>query len=345
MPGRPAVLAVDGGASKADVALVTGTGDVIGATRRFGQTNVGVSMAGSLAVIGEAIGAAAREAGLDAGGGWVASTGVFCLAGADFPVDDRRIARTFAEQGWCRDLVVRNDTFAVLRAGTDRGWGVAVVCGTGMNCVGLAPDGRAVRFPALGELSGDWAAGGEWVGRRALGAALRARDGRGRRTVLERSVPEFFGLARPRSVMEAVHRGHLDDDRLTELTPLVFAAAAEGDAAAWTILAVQADEVAAWALAALRRLGLLSSSADVVLGGGMFRADHAPFIERIEGVIAAEAPTARVRRLESPPVVGAALLGLDETGASARAAARLRGSLSFDRLDGPSGGRSGRGGR
>lgn len=46
-----------------------------------------------------------------------------------------------------------NGTFAVMRSGLDDGppyWGVAVVCGSGINCVAVAPDGRTVRYLALG---------------------------------------------------------------------------------------------------------------------------------------------------------------------------------------------------
>jgi len=73
----------------------------------------------------------------------LADVAVFCVAGADLPADDRRILRGVRVRGWATDNVVRNDTFAVMRAGADRGWGVAVVCGAGINCVGVAPDDRA----------------------------------------------------------------------------------------------------------------------------------------------------------------------------------------------------------
>jgi N-acetylglucosamine kinase-like BadF-type ATPase len=331
-----AVLAVDGGASKADVALVSRTGEVLGAARRLGVSNVSLSMENSTRVIADAIQAAGEEAGLAVDGKRLARLGVFCLAGADFPMDDRRISRVFADRGWTKNLLVRNDTFAVLRAGTDRGWGVAVVCGTGMNCVGLGPDGRTVRFPALGELSGDWSAGGEWIGMMALGAAIRGRDGRGHRTIMEDTVPAHFGLPRPSAVMESVHRGRLEWRRVMELTPLVFEAAAAGDGTARWILDQQADEVVAWAQAAIRRLRLLSRETDVILGGGVFLADDPDFLGRIEAGLAKVAPRAVARRLQTPPVVGAALLGLDQEGAASRAAGRLRATLSLDRLDGSS---------
>ena len=47
--------------------------------------------------------------------------------------------------GWSVTSTVVNDTFAVLRAGlADSGphWGIGIVCGAGINCVGVAPDGR-----------------------------------------------------------------------------------------------------------------------------------------------------------------------------------------------------------
>ena len=98
--------------------------------------------------------------------------------------------------GLADELLLRNDTFAVLRAGTDRGWGVGVVCGTGLNCAAVAPDGRTVRFAALGEISGDDGGGG-CLGLQAVGATIRGRDGRGPRTDLERLIPSTSACATP----------------------------------------------------------------------------------------------------------------------------------------------------
>ncbi len=97
------------------------------------------------------------------------------MAGLDLPVDEERLVAAIESRGWTGTATVLNDSLAVLRAGAQAGWGVAVVCGSGLNCVGLGPDGSVVRFPSLGELSGDLAAGGSWLGVRALGLALRSR--------------------------------------------------------------------------------------------------------------------------------------------------------------------------
>jgi N-acetylglucosamine kinase-like BadF-type ATPase len=326
-----AILAVDGGNSKTDVALVGRDGAVLGAVRGPGASHHRSGVEGAMGVLAALLADAYRDAGLDPGSRPLAEVGVWCLAGLDLPADDQALAPAIAARGFTREDLLHNDVFAVLRSGSERTWGVGVVVGSGTNCAGVAPDGRQVRFPALGELSGDWG-GGEDIGIAAVGAALRGEDGRGPRTALQRLVPEQFGLRSALAVVEAVHLGLVGRDRVLELCPLVFAAADRGDEVAARIVARQADEVVTMATTAIRRLGLGDDDVDVVLGGGVFRRDDPAFLERIRAGIAAVAPAATVRQATAPPVVGAALLGLDRLGAPRAAADRLRAALTHDRL-------------
>ena len=147
------------------------------------------------------------------------------------------------------DVGVGNDTLAVLRAGTERGWGVAIVCGAGINCVGVAPDGRQVRFPALGRITGDWG-GGYDVGLEALWVAARSEDGRGPRTSLEQRGPAPLRRStRPLALAEEIHAGRIAQRRMIELAPVVFAEAAD-DAVAAGIVHQLAAEIVALARAA-----------------------------------------------------------------------------------------------
>src|SRR5437899_197018 len=159
---RPAILAVDGGGSKTEVALVGARGQLLGAARRSGGWETHGSNGGSDS-LDLAVAAACRDAGIDPADGPIARLGVYCLSLVDLAVDERRFTADMAARGLTDERLVRNDTFAVMRAGTERSWGVGVVCGAGINCVGVAPNGRTVRFPALGLISGDWG-GGYWVG-------------------------------------------------------------------------------------------------------------------------------------------------------------------------------------
>jgi N-acetylglucosamine kinase-like BadF-type ATPase len=328
---RPTVLAVDGGGSKVDAVLLTRTGDVIAAVRLNNLDHDGTDSDTYLDGVETAVNAVRDKAGLHPDRA-VSPLGTFCLAGADLPADDRRIARWLAKRSFTTETIVRNDTFAVLRAGTERTWGVAVVCGFGTNCSGVAPDGRMFRFPAVGGISGDWG-GGHDIGEMALWFALRAQDGRGERTSLATLVPAHFGLRQPRQVMEAMYFHRLDEDRVIELPPVVFRAAARGDAVAREIVDRQADEVVAMAGTAISKLRMRSLDVEVVLGGGIFRNRYPAFFDRIEHGLRAVAPAASITVLGAPPVVGAALLGLDRLGATKAARAMVRAALTHDRMN------------
>ncbi|MCA1222587.1 ATPase [Streptomyces sp. 8L] len=248
-----------------------------------------------------------------------------CLANADLPVEEEQLAAAIHERGWGGSTDVRNDTFAVLRAGLPSGdapRGVAVVCGAGINCVGMLPDGRTARFPAIGQISGDWG-GGSHLATEALWHAARAEDGRGGPTELMRALPAHFGLSTMYELIEALHLGRVEPRRRHELTPVLFRVAAAGDAVAGSLVDRLAEEVVVMASVALGKLGLLDEPAPVLLGGGVLAARHPRLDARIAELLAARAPKAVVDVVTAPPVLGAGLLGLDRLGAPAAAHARL----------------------
>ncbi len=334
---RAALLAVDGGGSKTDVALLRRDGTVLGAARVAGEigdrtwATWGHLEDAELVRVHAAIDQAAERAGFDPARRPLADVGTFCLAGADLPADDRRLLAWVRTNGWVSEPILRNDTFAVLRAGTDRSWGVAVVCGFGTNCAGVAPDGRVARFPAIGPISGDWGGANE-LGGLAAWHAIRSQDGRGPKTAFQRSVPAFFGFRTPKQLMEAIYFDRVREERLAELAPLVFEEATGGDAVAQDLVDRQADEIVLMATTAIRRLRMRDLDVDVVLGGGVFRNPDARFFARIHDGLVAYAPKATVRRLTDPPIIGAALIGLDALRATKAARAAARASLTHDRL-------------
>jgi N-acetylglucosamine kinase-like BadF-type ATPase len=319
------VVAVDGGGVKTDLALLDSTGALLSLVRGGSSQAHYLGVEGTVTVLEGLLEAAATRAGLDPLKRPVASTAQLLLAGLDLPEELAALHGAMAERGWSGRLVIGNDTEALLRAGTDRGWGIAVVCGTGINCLGLAPDRREARFLSFGPMSGDWG-GGLDVGLAALAAAVRAADGRGPRTVLGAAVPEHFGLSDPFEVARAVHLQEMPMVRLGELAPVVLAVCEE-DAVAAGIVDRLVDEVVAFAGAALRRLELTAADPDVVLGGRLLRAVSADVVEVIARRVQAVAPAAHVAVSPSEPIVGAALLGLDHVGAHDTASARARAEV------------------
>ncbi|MFE6055227.1 N-acetylglucosamine kinase [Kitasatospora sp. NPDC056446] len=324
-PLLPGVLAIDAGNSKTDVALIGADGTILGTARGGGFAPQKIGGAAAVAGLTPLVEQAAAEAGHPSWTGVLTSHVSACLANADLPVEEEALRVALESHPWGATNTVVNDTFGLLRAGTDGPRGVAVVCGAGINCVGLLPDGRTARFPALGELTGDWG-GGSGLALSSMWHAVRAEDGRGGPTALAPAIAEHFGLPSTGAVAEAVHLGHLPGERLHEIVRVLFAAANDGDRVALELIDRQADEIVRLAVVALGRLDLLESPTPVVLGGGVLSSEQPLLLDNLKARLAAAAPLAEPRVVVAPPVLGAALLGLDHLEAGAQAQARLRGA-------------------
>ncbi len=321
------VLAFDAGNSKTDVALVSADGRVLGTARGGGFEPHIVGAFAAVEALAPLVAAAALEAGLTIGEVPLVQQISACMANADLPIEEERITAAFEQFGWAESVYVTNDTFALLRSGVDEPRGVAVVCGAGINCAGLLPDGRTARFPAVGKISGDWG-GGQQLSDEAFWAAARADDGRGPATALTTALPAHYGVASMTALIEALHLGDIPVVRRLEATPILFQVAASGDAIAAEVVRHQAEEVVAMAVVAMRRLELLDEPTDVVLGGGVLTAGHPLLMEQVVRLLLAAAPKAVPHVVDVPPVVGAALLGLDRTKAAPTAHAQLRAAFA-----------------
>src|SRR5215469_15910031 len=219
--GPAAVLAIDGGNSKTDLALVGWDGTLLAAVRGPGASHEDYGIDGAMRRLGDMVAETAAKAGMNGSG-----------PGGPGPL---------AAAGWSRTAVALNDTFAVLRGGTEEPWGVAVTCGAGINCVAVAPDGATARYLSHGTLTGDWG-GGLGLGNAVMWHAMRGWDGRGPATALGAAVAARFGLASVRDVAVAMHRGELGEADLITLSAVLFAVAAGGDEVARSLVGRQAAE-------------------------------------------------------------------------------------------------------
>jgi len=322
-------VAVDGGNSKTHVVLGSTDGEVLAFVHGRGSSPHNLGVDGSIALLDELIGQARAIAGV-APETELARVEIY-LAGADLPVEVDVLTKAVAEACWAREHRVDNDTFALLRAGTDDLDAVAVVCGAGINCVGRTGDGRSARFPALGKISGDWG-GGHHLAWLTLWHAARGEDGRGPATALADAVTAFFDRTTVEEVGAGLHLGEIPKERVSQLTGVLFSVAAEGDPVARRLVMRQAEEVVSLVRVAAGRLGLLGSAFTVVLGGGVLTARHPLLHDAIDDGLRACAPYATITVLSEPPVAGAGLLALDALGAAPAAGAALRTALAEPRL-------------
>ena len=324
---RRVVLAVDGGNSKTDLALVRDDGTLLAHVRGPLSSPHHLGLEGALGLLeGMLDEALATRAGRR---GRRRSRVARCSSRASTSRRRRsRCGDALEERGWAARTVVGNDTFAVLRAGTERGWGVAVVCGAGINCVGVAPDGRVARFPSLGAITGDWGGGYDVGPRRAL--RRRAQRGRAR----PRDVPRAhrsrpLRLRDAARARDAIHAGAIQHRRLIELAPLVLERARPTVSPPRSSTASRRGRDDG-AVGARRGSGSSTSPPTSCWAAGCSPPETAGCSTRSPRGLHALGPQLVVRATDAPPVVGAALLGLDALGAgpSARAGAARAGAAA-----------------
>lgn len=326
VPGRAAlVLAVDGGGSKTDVVLLDDAGDVLTWERGPGSSPQIDGLEKSVAVIDDLV----RRALGSHDAGELSSVGLY-LSGLDLAEEIATFREAISPLSWARSAVVENDLHALLRAGSDAEDAIAVICGTGMNAIGVRSDGATVRFPALGPLSGDWGGGAE-LGDAVVWHAARAEDGRGPQTALVPLLLRATGASTVASLIEDVHLGRRADQGFAALAPLLFEAAAAGDDVARTVVRRQAEEVVAFVRACVARLDLGDVELPVLFGGGVARGRDPLLLATIRAGLEEHAPAARLEIVDAPPVLGAALLVLAAAGADRAALDRARRHLGTDR--------------
>jgi glucosamine kinase len=199
---------------------------------------------------------------------------------------------------------------------------IAVISGTGSNALGVDADHRARRAGGWGHVFGDEGSG-HWLGREAVGAAIRAFDGRDPATLLGDVLCEEVGAD---DVGAAVIRLYAEGAGKTEvaaLAPIVSRAAERGDEVARALLARGGEALADHVVAIADALDL---GPDAVLPVGMtgstWRAGGA-LTERFAAVVAERLPGAEIRRVETPPVVGSLALALHACGRSDAVASLL----------------------
>jgi N-acetylglucosamine kinase-like BadF-type ATPase len=325
------LLGVDIGSSKTHALIADAHGRPLGLGHAGAGNHEGVGYAGMGQALGTALEGALAAAGVALHQIAAAGLGV---SGYDWPSQTPRMRATVREAGLGMPFAVVNDTVLGLLAGAPEGWGVALVSGTGCNCCGRDRSGRTARVTGEGGLFGEFGGGGD-LAMRAVQCVSRAWSRRGPPTLLSELLVAALGARDVEDLLEGLAVGRLR--ARADLAPLVFQAAAAGDLAAQQAVEWAGRALADLALGVVRQLDLAGETFDLVLIGSMFNGG-APLVDPLRADLHAEAPGARLVRLQAPPVVGAVLLALEQLGgpsAEARATLLRETPALLDRPAGP----------
>lgn len=192
----------------------------------------------------------------------------FGLSGVDSPEDESAFTTWARAQGFAPLLSVVNDTELILAAGTPEGWGVAVISGTGSNCIARSPKGQTVRVGGWGPALGDEGSGYS-IGTQALRAAAQAADGRGNAKAILDMVLETWKLRDPNSLVTYVYRPEVTHGDIAGLVDPLMDLAAAGDKDASRIVEESARDLAHQVNTAIKRLGV--PRPPLALTGGVLR--------------------------------------------------------------------------
>ena len=301
-------LGADLGATKTHTLIVDETGKAAG----FGESGPGnhetVGYDGMFEAMHAGLQQALQASGLSKAD--IAGAG-FGVAGFDWPSEYEITAQTIDRLGLTAPYKFVNDAVPGLVAGSEEGWGVVVVSGTGSNCRGWDREHkREGRVTGHGVTMGEGAGGSELM-HRCMQLVGYSWTKRGPDTKLADALIEYAGA----KDLEDLLRGYTMYEYNIDpgAAPLVFRVAEQGDQVARELLTWAGKELGEMANAIIRQLHFEGLAFDVVMTGSMFAGGEL-LIAPMRETILKLAPKARFVRLSVPPVVGAVMLGFEAGG-------------------------------
>lgn len=316
----PCFLGADLGGTKTHLVIADETGRVLGFGESGPANHQSVGYGGMFQALETALSLATAAADVSVS---AIRSAVFGVAGYDWPSQKPAMLETIERLGLQAPFTIVNDAISALVAGSEEGWGVSVVSGTGCNCRGWdRHHKREGRVTGFGSLVGE-AAGATEIIYRAMQLIAFAWTKRGPATSLSNAFVAAAGARGVEDLLEGYTTGRYRVPG--EAAPVIFQHADAGDAVAAGLVEWAGVELGEMANAVIRQLELEPAAFDVVLAGSMFEGGPR-LIEPMRRTIHKTAAKARLVRLTVPSVAGAVLLAMME--ADLKPDAGLRGVLA-----------------
>jgi N-acetylglucosamine kinase-like BadF-type ATPase len=304
-------LGVDGGATSTACAICDADGRILG-VGDGGPSNHILAPGGEVrarTAVETALGAAEAAAGLHR---VEFDSAQFGMTGINRNTEQARVFdRVVSDLLTTRIMHIDNDASAALAGALACRPGVIVIAGTGSVAFGRDPSGREARVGGWGYLFGDEGSGFA-LGLAGVRAALRARDGTDRPTVLETQIPTRFGKSLG-EIPRLYYEGLVPRAAIAALAPVVTDAAAARDTVAVALVEDAARALAGVAAAVMKQLTWPDGTVPLAPVGGVFKAGRV-MLDPLKSALTARVPGAVLVPPRFVPVVGALLLALAAAG-------------------------------
>lgn len=192
---------------------------------------------------------------------------VLALAGSGQKEMSERLTSWAQNQGFSEQVEIIHDARAVLEAGSESGWGVALISGTGSVAYARNPAGKVAVSGGWGYWFGDEGSG-FWIGQAALRAIANAADQLGPETRLTQAVLDRLEISEPKEILTALSSAGDVRSGIASLADLVTTAAEKGDEVATQIIDEAARHLAEIVISAAKK-GEIQSSSPLSLAGGV----------------------------------------------------------------------------
>lgn len=202
---------------------------------------------------------------------------------------------------------------------------VLAICGTGSIVLAQNEHGRFFQTGGWGHLLGDEGSA-YWIAIKCLQAAIAAIEGRGPQTGMVESIMAWFEIKELSEIVPVIYNPKYSKDKLAALSQHLASTLGEDDAVFRDICVQGGRELAAQITAAIRLVELYLDPIPLYLVGGVLTRNlimRKSLIETLE-----KEHSIRIEQPQLPPLLGAAVLALAQSGVTPtpEIVARLRDS-------------------
>lgn len=306
------ILGVDGGGTKtvvriADVNGVTVSEYIAGAGN---YKKAGMELA-EKNITGGVLGAI-KQTAVDAENIFFSSA-CFGLSGLDSEQDEQIYKKMIFDSQIkkyidLKKTIICNDSRVGLAAGSDSKNGIMIICGTGSNCFGINEEGREAKANGWDYILGDEGSAYD-IGIRALRAVTKAHDGRGRKTLLSKTILNELKLDNVTDLIDWCYKTPFSCERFADLTKVVCKTAELGDIISIRLLKDEAKEALASIDVVAGKLNFKDREFDIVFVGSVFRCEKY-FRQVLTDKLKKTYPKIKFAHLNDKPVSGAIKMAL-----------------------------------
>lgn len=262
------------------------------------------------------------------------SYGIFGLAGVDIKSQKKELSEIIYETG-IRNFEVFNDAFLGIKAGSDKGYGICSVNGTGTCCAGIDKNGDWLQVGGTGWAFGDEAGGtymSDVVIRKVYDSIYRC----GQRTIMKGMLFEQLEINQEDELVDAVYeKVYSNKVKRENLSTIAFCAANQGDEAALELLNHSGREMAKSVIGVIKRLDFSGDEEiDIILAGSInLKGENPELINAFKKEVCfREKRKVCFIPLQVPPVAGAVIWAIEKLNKNRNPDIRKRVSQEFKNI-------------